>query len=185
LRYFAYEGTLLQGAWLRAPLATGLGYSDGLAVRLLHPTQKAEGAGPTGSLGFQANFFDKRVQLFMNGQFAFLLSQIETDTGVFLTLTNGNAQSNDDLLSGGSRLTADRSRTSWHTHLDAGARFNLKMGLTLELAYFKSGFLDAVLTPTEVRVPQSAQELAQGSSAVYATQDLVLDGWRASVSFQF
>jgi hypothetical protein len=69
--------------------------------------------------------------------------------------------------------------------LDAGARFNLKMGLTLELAYFKSGFLDAVLTPTEVRIPQSAQELAQGSSAIYASQDLVLDGWRASVSFQF
>jgi len=183
LRYFAYEGTLLQGAWLRAPRATGRGFTDGVAVRLLHPTQKAQGAGPTGTLGFQVNFFDKRVQLFMNGQFAFLLSQIETDTGNFFTLTNGN--NNDELLTGRSRLRADRSRTSWQTHLDAGARFNSKQGLTIEVAYFKTGFLDAVITPTEIRLPQSAQELAQGTSGLFATQDLVLDGWRGSVAFQF
>jgi hypothetical protein len=183
LRYFAYEGTVLQGAWLRAPLATGFGYTDGLAIRLLHPTQETTGAGPTGSLGFQVNFLDKRIQLFMNGQFAFLLSQIKTDTGDFFTLTQTSAS--DELLSGLSRLQAKRSRTSWHTHVDMGARLNLKKGLTLEMTYFKSGFLDAVLTPTEIRIPQSAQELAQRSSALYASQDLVMDGWRASVAFQF
>jgi hypothetical protein len=119
----------------------------------------------------------------MNGQFAFLLSKVETDTGDFFTVTHGNA--NDELLTGVARLRADRSRTSWHTHLNAGARFNMKKGLTIELAYFKSGFLDAVLTPTELRIPQSSQELGQGTSALYATQDLVLDGWRGSVAFQF
>ncbi len=184
MRYFAYEGTLLQGAWLRGPMATGFGFTDGLFVRLLHPSQKATGVGPTGSLGFQANFFDKRVQLFMNGQFALLLSSIETDTGNFFTLTSEGLP-NDEIRTAVARLTAHRSRTSWHTHVDAGARFNTKKGLIIELAYFKSGFLDAVLTPTELRIPQSAQETAQGTSAVFATQDLVLDGWRGSVAFQF
>lgn len=183
LRYFAYEGTLLQGAWLRAPRADGFGYTDGVAVRLMHPTQKATGAGPTGTLGFQVNFFDKRVQLFMDGQFAFLLSQIETDTGNFFTLTNGNQ--NDEVVTGRSRLMANRSRTSWHTHLGMGARFNSKKGLIIEVAYFKTGFLDAVLTPTEIRIPQSVQELAQGTSGLFASQDLVLDGFRGSVGFQF
>jgi len=183
LRYFAYEGTLLQGAWLRGPMSGGFGFSDGLFIRLLHTTQEATGVGPTGSLGFQVNFFDKRVQLFMNGQFAFLISNIETDTGNFFTLTNGN--SNDEINTGPGRLTAERSRTSWHTHMDGGFRFNSKMGLIIELAYFKSGFLDTVLTPTDLRIPQSAQELAQGTSAIFATQDLVLDGWRGSVAFQF
>ena len=172
---------------MRSPLAQGLGFTDGLAIRLLHPSQKATGAGPTGSLGFQANFFYKRVQLFMNGQFAFLLSQIETDTGNFFTLTSDGlgTQGTDELVSGRARLTANRSRTSWHTHVNAGARFNMKQGLILEVSYYKSGFLDAVLTPTEIRIPQSAQELAQGTSALFASQDLVMDGWRANVAFQF
>jgi len=122
--------------------------------------------------------------LFMNGQFAFLLSSIETDTGNFFTLTSEGLP-NDEIRTAVARLTAHRSRTSWHTHVDAGARFNTKKGLIIELAYFKSGFLDAVLTPTELRIPQSAQETAQGTSAVFATQDLVLDGWRGSVAFQF
>ena len=185
VRYFAYEGTLLQGAWLRAPLATGFGYTDGLSVRLLHPTQKATGAGPTGSLGFQVNFFDKRVQLFMNGQFAFLLSKIEMDTGRFFTMTTEGLSTSDVIVTGRARLAADRSRTSWHTHLNAGARFNMKQGLTIEVAYFKSGFLDSVLTATEIRIPQTSQELAQGTSGLFASQDLVLDGWRGSVAFQF
>lgn len=183
IRYFVYEGTLLQGAWLRGPMADGFGFSDGLFVRLLHPTQNTTAVGPTGSVGFQVNFFDKRVQLFMNGQFAFLLSKVETDTGNFFTLTNGN--SNDDIVTGVGRLTADRSRTSWQTYVDAGARFSIKKGLIIEVAVFEGGFLDAVLTPTELRIPQSAQELGQGTSAIFATQDLVLDGWRGSVAFQF
>lgn len=183
VRYFAYEGTLLQGAWLRAPLSRGRGFTDGLAVPLMHPSQEATGAGPTGSLGLQVNFFEKRVQLFANGQFAFLLSQIETDTGEFFTITNGN--SNDEIVTGRARLRADRSRTSWQTHVDLGARLNLKQGLTLEIAYYKTGFLDAVITPTEIRIPQSAQEIAQGTSGLFASQDLNLDGWRGSVAFQF
>jgi hypothetical protein len=183
LRYFAYEGTLLQGAWLRAPMADGAGFTDGLAIRLLHPTQKSSGIGPTGSLGFQVNFFDRRVQLFMNGQFAFLLSEVKTDTGDFFTVTNGNQ--NDEIVTARARLTAERSRTSWQTSLEAGARLNLKLGLTIELAYFKTGFLDAVLTPTDLRIPLSLQEVGQGTSALFATQDLVLDGIRGSVAFQF
>ncbi|NIM01780.1 MAG: hypothetical protein GTN89_13340 [Acidobacteria bacterium] len=183
LRYFAYEGTLLQGAWLRAPLSRGLGFTDGLGIRLMHPSQEATGIGPTGMMGFQVNFFDKRVQLFADGQFAFLLSEIETDTGEFFTITNGN--NNDEIVTGRARLTADRSRTSWHTHIQAGARLNLKNGLSLEVAYFKTGFLDAVLTPTELRIPQSAQEIAQGTSGLFASQDLVLDGLRGGLAFQF
>ncbi len=55
----------------------------------------------------------------------------------------------------------------------------------LEVAFFKTGYLDAILTPTELRIPQSAQELARGTSAIFATQDIVMDGFRGSVGFQF
>jgi len=183
MRYFAYEGTLLQGAWLRAP-STGSGYTDGALIRFLHPTQKATGVGPTAALGFNVNLFDKRVQMFLNGQFGFLISQIETDTGRFFTVTTSSA-SDMEIITAPARLTADRSRTSWHTHLDGGFRFNVKKGLILEVAYYVDGYLDSVLTPTELRVPKTSQEIGAGTSAIFATQDIVIEGWRGSVGFQF
>lgn len=180
LRYFAYEGTILQGAWLR-PVGTDDGFTDGALLRLIHSEQKATAFGPTGSLGFKVNFFDERFQIFMAGQFAFTLSDIEVDTGDFFTLTSGD----NVTVSAPARLQATRSRTSWHTHVEAGLRLSLKLGLVLELAYYDGSFLDAVITPSEILIPQSSINAQNGTSAFYTTQDLRFDGWRGSVGFQF
>ena len=183
MRYFAYEGTLLQGAWLQSQGNLGVGYTDGNLIRLIHARQETTAIGPTASLGLQVNFFEKRFQLFADGGFAFTLSDVEVDTGTFATLTPGNQLGT--VLAGPSRLTQTRDRTSWHTNIQAGMRLTLKNGLSFEAVYYQGGFLDAVLTPTEVRIPQSAQELSNGASAIYATQDLRYDGWRSSIAFQF
>jgi len=180
LRYFAYEGTLLQGAWLHGSRDQ---YTDGVLLPLIHATQKSSGYGPTGSLGFQVNFFEKRFQLFASGKFAFTMSNIETDTGTFFSLTNGF--DNSTTFTAPARLQAERSRTSWHTHVEGGMRLTLKNGLGLEIAYYKGGFLDAVITPTEIRIPQSAGNIPNGTTGFFATQDLKFDGWRSSLSFQF
>lgn len=182
MRYFAYEGTLMQAAWVR-PVQGGLGFTDGGLIPLIHSAQKATAIGPTGSFGVQVNFFDKQVQLFANGQFAFLLSDIEVDTGQFFTLTGGNTPG--IVLSTPARLSAERDRTSWHTGADIGMRYASKKGLVLEVSYYTLGYLDAIITPTDLRIPQNAQEAAQGTSGLFATQDITLDGIRGSVAFQF
>jgi len=171
---------LLQGAWLHGSRDQ---YTDGVLLPLIHATQKSSGYGPTGSLGFQVNFFEKRFQLFASGKFAFTMSNIETDTGTFFSLTNGF--DNSTTFTAPARLQAERSRTSWHTHVEGGMRLTLKNGLGLEIAYYKGGFLDAVITPTEIRIPQSAGNIPNGTTGFFATQDLKFDGWRSSLSFQF
>jgi hypothetical protein len=185
LRYYAYEGTLLQSAWLRN-LSFSQGFTDGQVVRLLTLNQKASAIGPTGSLGFNVNFFNQKLQLFTNFQIAFMLADVEVDSGEFFFLVPSNAGStNDTLISFPARLAADRSRTNWNTHADAGIRLNIKGGLSIEMTYFIDGFLDTLLTPAEIRVPGSVQSGPQGISALFSTQDFVIDGWRASVAFQF
>ena len=139
-----------------------------------------------GSLGFNVNFFNQKLQLFTNFQIAFMLADVEVDSGEFFFLVPSNAGStNDTLISFPARLAADRSRTNWNTHADAGIRLNIKGGLSIEMTYFIDGFLDSLLTPAEIRVPGSVQSGPQGISALFSTQDFVIDGWRASVAFQF
>ena len=113
-----------------------------------------------------------------------LLADVETDTGDFFAIVDDNSDPTNTVLVQG-RLQQDRSRTNWNTHADLGVRFNIKGGLSLEMSYFIDGYLDSVLTAAEIQVPQTVGQAGQGTSAIYSSQDLVVDGWRASVAFQF
>ena len=183
LRYFTYEGNIPAGAWLFTP-PTGDGYTDGSLLRLLNFSQSSQGLGPTGLMEVRFNFFDQVFQLYANGQATFIVMNIDMDTGLFLTLveSTGNIGAKVPIEA---RLAESQTKSTWQTGAEAGMRLRFKNGLKLEVSYGIVGFLDAIMLPTQIRIPENQQEAAQGSSAIYNTQDYVLTGWRAGLGFQF
>jgi hypothetical protein len=181
IRRFTYEGNVLAAAWVGALGFSGSGFTDGTFLRLLNMRQTTEATGLTTSLESRFNFFDKRLQLYLTGQVAFMAMDLEVDTGEFFTviLVNGLITPAD------ARLQATRDKDSWQTMGEAGLRIHLKNGLSFELAYNISGFLDVVLTPPEIQIPENQLEAGQGTTAIYNTQDIVTDGGRVGLSFQF
>ena len=67
-----YEGNLLAGMWLNES-PPGFGYTDDTFLRLLNFSQKMSGIGPTGLLEARWNFFNQHLQVYINGQVAFLM----------------------------------------------------------------------------------------------------------------
>ena len=184
LRSFEYEGNLIAGAWLNTS-QPGLGFTDGTTLRLLSFRNTASGWGPTGIMEADFNFFGRVLQLYIQGQAAFVLEEVTADSGPFFTFVTS-------LGSGGSfqqplpaQLTVTRDKTVWQTSGEIGLRVNLKFGLTFDLAYNVTGYLDAIILPAEIQIPGSAGQFGQGTTAIWNTQDLVYEGWRAGVGFQF
>ena len=182
MRYFAYEGNLLAGAWLGVTPPGG-GFTDGTNLRLLNFAQDTTGFGPTGIMEADFNFFDKRVQFFVSGQVAFLVLDLEADSGTFFTVVADGVPPVNAPAEG--NLTQSRTKSAWQTAAEGGVRYHLKNGLHFEMAYNITGYLDVVINPPLIQIPQSLIEAAQGTSAVFNTQDLVSDGWRVGIGFQF
>jgi hypothetical protein len=61
----------------------------------------------------------------------------------------------------------------------------LKNGLQFQLGYSMMGFLDILLVPQSVTIPASFGQVQAGTSALYNTRDYKLDGWLATVAYQF
>ena len=181
LRRFSYEGNVLATGWISSLTFPGSGFTDGTFLRLLNLRQKTEGTGLTTSIESRFNFFDKRLQLYLAGQVAFMVMDLEVDSGEFFTVISVN----NLITPAFARLQTTRDKDSWQTMGEAGLRIHLKNGLSLELAYNISGFLDVVLTSPEIQIPLTQQEAGQGTTAIYNTQDIVTDGGRAGISFQF
>lgn len=183
LRYFQYDGNMLASAWLNTA-DPGDGFTEGTFLRSLNFTQETSGVGPTGYLEARGNFFNQRLQLYLSGQVAFLLTDLKTDTGLFYTLVRTSTPPLV-LVPLPAQLVEDRSKSIWNTNAEVGVRLKLKAGLEFDLAYQIQGYLDAVITPETIQIPQTAAQSAQGVSAVYNTQDIVLNAWRFGVGFQF
>jgi hypothetical protein len=182
LRYFEYKGNVPAGAWLSFG-EPGEGFTDGYNLTLMNLSQKTTSFGPTGSLEADFNFFDKKLVFYLRGQAAFMMSSLETDSGAFITQissTDGSV-----IFNAPANINSQVDKSTWQDAFEAGARINLKMGLGITLAYQIQGYLDTVLLPSSIQIPQNQQEIAQGTSALFNTQDLVLDGWYAGLSFQF
>ena len=182
LRHFAYEGNVLATAWLNLA-QPGEGFTDGTTLRVLNFPQKSEGFGPTGVLEARFNFLDDHVALFLQGQVAFLTMSLETDTGQFFTLVEDTL--NNVITPAAAQLATSRDKSTWQTAAEAGFRIKLTNGLEFEFAYSQGGYLDVVLNPPAIQIPLNPQEAAQGTSAIYSTQDLIIKGWRGGLSFQF
>jgi hypothetical protein len=182
MRYFLYEGNIPAGAWLLSQ-PTGEGYTEGSLLRLINFSQKSQGLGPTGLMEVRFNFFDQILQLYANGQATFMVMDLEMDTGLFMTLVEKADVGATIPIA--ARLSESQTKSTWQTGAEVGLRVRLRNGLKLEASYGIVGLLDVIVLPTQIRIPDNEQEAAQGTSAIYNTQDYVLSGWRAGIAFQF
>jgi hypothetical protein len=146
-------------------------------------SQETKGFGPTGVLEADFKMFDERLEFYLQGQIAFMMLDLEMDSGPFLTYVTETTNLVTVPVDGYLRET--RNKSTWQDAAEVGVRVHLKNGLQLEVAYNITGLLDVVLLPTDIQIPSNLLEAPQGSSALYNTQDYVLDGWRAGFAFQF
>jgi len=186
LRYFVYEGNIVSAAWLQTT-PTGEGFTENALLPLMNFYNESTGIGPTGAMEVDLNFFDDRLSLYLQGQFAFMMMDLSVDSGPFATLVLYQPQGSNAryVIPIDAHLTATRNKSTWQDAIEGGVRVKMRNGLQLELAYYVNGFLDVIILPAEISIPENREEAAQGSSALYRTQDYVLDGWRAGIAFQF
>jgi len=183
LRYYEYKGNMLAAAWLQSS-GVGRGYTDGLFLPLLNFHQESKAVGPTGALELNLNYFQRKLVLFGGVQAALMIANLEMDTGEFFTFVQAGSDSNA-LLSVPARLHTDRDKSVWHSRAEVGIRINLTSGVRIEAAYQINGYLDTILLPKAIQIPASTTQIRNGVSAIYSTQDIVLDTFRAGIGFQF
>jgi hypothetical protein len=183
LRYSIYDGNIRAGAWLNST-RPGEGYTDGSLLRVLNFRQEYTGFGPVGAMEANFNFFEKRLQLYLKGQVAFQLGKLNADSGTFFTFV---VTQTPPILTVpvATDISAERDKSTWQTNAEAGVRWNMKSGIQLDLAYQIQGFLDVVLLPSQIQIPDTPGQAAGGVSAVYNSSDLVYKTARFGVGFQF
>jgi hypothetical protein len=179
LRYFKYTGNLMSTAWLNLTIP-GEGFTDGGFLNPLILAEKTTGLGPTASWEVDFNFFNKGLALFVRGQAAFTLNSMEIDSGSFPVPADSLSPT---LLTG--RINETRDKSTWQDQGEVGVRVNLHSGLQFELGYARTGFLDVLLIPSEITGVKTGTVTNVPPSTLYTTQDYILDGWHAGVSFQF
>jgi hypothetical protein len=184
LRYFEYTGQIAAPAWLMSgQFAAGVGYTDSTFLKMLLLSQESKGLGPTGAWELDVNFFDRRLVLYLRGQASFIFSTIEVDSGPFVTMVKNTSL--DTILLVNGRLNESREKSVWQTALEIGARYTFFQALTVEVAFFRAGFLDSIILPAQIIVPEKEQTLSDGVSALYGTQDYKVGGMYAGLAFQF
>jgi hypothetical protein len=179
LRYFNYDGNIQGTAWLGTDNAAG--FTENALLPLMNFKQETSGFGPTGALEADFNFFEDRFTAYLSGQFAFMVTSVEMDSGLFSTLV----EEAPVVLSAPARLQESRDKSSWQLTVEAGLRLRLKSGIQFEAAYYRMGFLDVILVPTQIQIPSKPEEIPQRTAALYETQDYIMEGWRFGVGFQF
>lgn len=181
-RYFVYEGNLPATAWL-LPTDRAEGFTDGLALPILAFSQKSSGIGPTGSIGVQFHFFRERLTFYAEGRTAFIVQSLESDSGPFVTLVQIPELNEFRLIS--ARLTQDDTKSVWQVGGEIGGRVRILEGLFVHVAVSRQAYQDSVLLPTDITVPDNLGAADDGTTALYSTQDIVIDTARAGLSFQF
>ncbi len=184
LRHFRYEGSLPAAAWvLVGGGAPGDGWTEGLLNPLVSLSQDTTGTGPTGSVEIRANFFRRRLTLFAQGNVAFLLSDLEVDSGVFTTFVRDFT--NQVFFAAPARLNASETKSAWQVGAEFGAQVELVRGLVLEIAASRTGYQDSLIVPTTISIPSRLEQISQGTVAVYGTRDIIADAWRFGLGYQF
>jgi len=185
IRHFTYEGNVLATAWLSsaADRNEGNGYTDGAFLRPLVLEQDSSGWGPTGALEVDFNFFDSRLSLYIQGQFAFMVASIDYESAPFFTIAQETSGS--PLIPIQAQISESLTKSIWQNSAEVGLRVNLKSGVGFEFSYGVTGLLDIVVLPTHLRIPANPLEASQGTSATNRTRDMVFTGWRAGLSYQF
>ncbi len=181
LRRTEYEGNTLHAAWLNATGSSGFPTGSGIPpIVALH--QELTGIGPSGAWEVDVNFLEKRLILYGIAQATFSINSSDLDSGEFFTLVDGPDGS---LNSVPARLQESRQKSTWQDRLEFGVRARLVDGLWFEGGLSRTGFLDAVLVPSNFAIPENSNQVDRGVTALYSTQDLVFDAWHASIAYQF
>jgi len=183
LRFFSYQGTVPAAAWLNDADYGGIGYTEGTYIRLIPLAEKTSGIGPTGSMEAQYRLFRNRLTFYLQGRVAFVVQDLESDTGDFYTLVSSAAD--QQMYPVPSRLNESRDKTSWQVTAEAGVRWRILEGFQFELAGGQTSYQDCVLVPTSLLIPKLVQEAPRGTSALYNTRDFLVGSWRAGFSYQF
>ena len=182
LRYFTYEGNIMATAWLNDAFA-GVGFTDGGFLRALSFSQSTSGWGPTGSLELLIDIVRDRFIFYGLGRTAFMLQDLEADSGEFVTLVREPA--NQVFLTVPTTLSTTRNKSSWQFGIEMGFQIRLVDQLYLNLSYQLMGYQDVILMPVTIIIPDSVDNAVQGTSGVWGTQDYRVSGWLAGLSFQF
>jgi hypothetical protein len=184
LRYLTYDGAIATPAWVTGPgTPSGLGYSDGVQLGLIMMKQSTSGWGPMGSGEVDFNFFRQRLTLYMLGQAALLLESLDTDSGTFTFVTRDPGTG--AFFPGAGRIQAEVSKSTWNTTFEAGLRVKMLEGFNLILDWNITGYLDAMLLPTDLSVPDNLSQVGLGTSARFLSRDFVISTINLGLSFQF
>lgn len=188
LRYFAYEGQMLQTAWLNADdnAEPGSYFTDQAFLPIIGLREKTTGWGPMGIWEVDFNFFNKGLVFYMKGEAAFTFNSLDVDSGVFSAIVATTSFSSLPPM----RITEQRDKSSWQAGGEIGVRVRMRRGLEIELGYETKGYLDTVLVPTQVTIPKIPGQVIVNDpeatiSALFSTQDLRVSGGHALVGFQF
>ncbi len=186
LRYLVYEGNIPATAWLSvAPSFPGDHFTDGAGLRLLSFSQKTTGWGPTGSLAVECHLFRRRLTLYGESRFAFLLEDLETDSGDFYTLVRLSSGGVDLLAIAPARLENSVSKSTWNFGGEIGARLRIVDGFGINVAFNRTAYQDTVLLPFAITIPATGAEVSQGTVGLFHTKDLRYDSVRLGLTFQF
>lgn len=185
LRYLTFDGAIVTPAWVTSASSTnGFGYSDGSQLALILMQQSTTGWGPVGSGEIQFNFFRQRLTLYAMVQAAMLLESLETDSGTFEYLARDPAAV-DRYLPAAGRINQSLSKTSWNTTFEAGLRVRLLEGFNMILDWNTTGYLDTMLLPSDLLLPDNAPQVPLGATARFVSRDYVVSSINLGLSFQF
>ena len=184
MRYLDYGGNVPAAFWISND-NNQFGWTSGGFQNPLIFTQETTGFGPTASLGFEIRFFRDRVQLFGESRLSFLFQTMKTESGDFFTLLQDPAGGDSSLLSIPASVSSEFDKDVWNVSGEAGVRVQLLSGLFFEVAYAINSHHDVVLLPTQLTIPDVLARIGQPVGGVFRSQDLVFDGVRSTLSFQF
>ncbi len=186
LRYLDYKGAVVVPTWLVGRIdLPGFGYSDGVQNPMLVMQQSTKGWGPTGSGEIDFNFFRQRLTLYAMIEAALLTETLSTDSGTFTYLAVDPSTTPPTYYPGPGQIGDDVKKSAWNNKFEGGIRVKLLEGFHLILDWNRTGYLDTVLLPEDLSIPQNASQTALGTTARFISRDFVVDTATVGLSFQF
>jgi hypothetical protein len=188
IRYLTFDGAIATPAWVTGPSSTaGFGYTDGSQLDLIMMQQSTSGWGPVGSGEVDFNFFRQRLTLYALVEAAFILESLDTNSGTFTYLTRipASGQIPSSYIAVAGNIQESVNKSTWNTCFEAGLRVRLLEGFNLILDWNTTGYLDAMLLPTQLALPDNASQVALGATARFVSRDYVVSSINLGLSFQF
>jgi hypothetical protein len=185
IRYLTFDGSIATPAWVASPSSTaGFGFTDGIQTDVILMQQSTTGWGPVGSAEIDFNFFRQRLTLYALVQAAFILESLDTDSGTFTYLARDPAVVGA-YYPGPGRIQESVSKSTWNTTFEAGLRVKMLEGFNLIVDWNTTGYLDTMLFPTQLSIPDNASQTALGTTARFVSRDFVVSSINLGLSFQF